>query len=84
MFAYFETTSHQEREEIATQLQAMYNAILTEENETFSALREAAPEAYPTAQIAHAESVGKLGTIQGLFDILGIRYEPGTPFPEEA
>ena len=69
MFAHFETTSRQEREEIAAQLRTMYNAILTGENETFSTLREATPEAYPAAQI------------QGVFEILGIEYEPGQPFP---
>lgn len=81
MFAHFETTFRQEREEIAAQLRTMYNAILTGENETFSTLREATPEAYPAAQIAHAESIGKLGAIQGVFEILGIEYEPGQPFP---
>lgn len=83
MFAYFETTSRQEREGIAIQLQTMYNAVLTEENKAFSALRSAGPKAYPTAQIAHAESVGKLAAIQGIFEILGIKYEAGTPFPGE-
>lgn len=33
------------------------------------------------AQIAHAESIGKLGAIQGVFEILVIEYEPGQPFP---
>lgn len=81
MFAHFETTSRQEREEIAAQLRTMYNAILTGENETFAALRGATPGTYPTAQIAHAENIGKLAAVQGVFEILGIEYEPGQPFP---
>lgn len=81
MFAHFETSSRWEREEIAAQLQTMYNAILTRENETFSALRRATPEVYPAAQIIHAECIGKLGAIQGVFEILGIEYESGQPFP---
>ena len=81
MFSHFETTSRQEREEIAAQLRTMYNAIITAENETFSILREATPDTYPAAQIAYAESIGKLAAVQGVFQILGIEYEPGKPFP---
>lgn len=69
-FHHLETSSRQEREEIATQLKGYYNTLLYLEN-----------EAYHTGGVAYAEALSKLAALQGAFELLGIDFEPGTPFP---
>lgn len=76
MFEYFETTSRLEREEIAASLRRMYNAILEQEAEAW-----AKPQTL-SAKLDLAEAIGKLGTIQGIFEVLGIPFEYGRKFEE--
>lgn len=66
-FAHFETCNRQEREAIAAELIRMYNTAILNECELF---------AHGDA-VAYAEQVGKLAMLQGVFDVLGIEFEPG-------
>lgn len=75
-FHHFETSTQAERAEMARNLQRLYNRFYNEENESFLALREAkGPEAYIDAQKRYASAVSKLGTIQAVFNELGIEFE---------
>lgn len=75
MFEHFETTSRQERDEIAQNLKKLYNRWYQEENETFCALRDAKdPAAHVEAQMKHIAAVSKLGAIQAVFAELGIEF----------
>lgn len=73
MFEKFETMSRAEREQIAENLTAYYAQIRDEENTAFLALRYARTEQeYTRAQNRYAAASASLGTIQRVFDELGI------------
>lgn len=74
MFEYFETTSRTEREEIAANLQALYDRIASEEAEAWQTMRNARTKDYETAQKSHIAAISKLGTIQAVFHELGIPF----------
>ena len=74
-FKYLEESTRQEREAIAAELKAEYNGILRDEQETFAELRRNENSAEIVQ--AYFEAVQRLGTIQAIFEILHIDYEPG-------
>lgn len=75
MFKRFESTSAQERAEIAHNLKILYNRWYNEENETFLAMREAKDTTeYAEAQKKYIAAVSKLGAIQAVFGELGIEF----------
>lgn len=74
-FKYLEESTRQEREAIAAELKAEYNGILRDEQETFTELRRNENSAEIVQ--AYFEAVQRLGTIQAIFEILHIDYEPG-------
>lgn len=83
-FDRFETSSQAERAEMARNLQALYNQFCTAENESYLAMRSAKhPGPYGDAAAAHRKAMTQLGTIQAVFEELGIEYEPGHPFTLE-
>ena len=71
MFTYFESTNRQERESIATAIKNMYDACLRAENEAYARLRE---QDTRHNQTAYAEAIGKVGAIQGMFELLRIPF----------
>jgi len=82
-FKYLEESTQQEREAIANELKAMYNGILTDEEECYALTMR--NERSTKAKQNYFEAVQRLGTIQGIFDTLHIDFECGKMFdlPEE-
>lgn len=82
-FQYLEESTWQERDAIANELKAMYNGILTDEEECYA--RTMRNEKSTKAKQEYFEAVQRLGTIQGIFDTLHIDFECGKKFelPEE-
>lgn len=75
-FERFETSSQAEREEIAFNLQNLFNQFWIAEGEAFSALRLArGTDKYITAQKEYCYAMGKLGAIQSVFHELGIEFD---------
>lgn len=73
MFEKFETMSRAEREQVAEILTAYYAQIRDEENAAFAALVGAKSERdHDVARTRHAAASASLGTIQRVFDELGI------------
>lgn len=73
MFEKFETMSRAEREQVAENLTAYYAQIRDEENAAFSAMIGAKSEQdHAAARTRHAAASASLGTIQRVFDELGI------------
>lgn len=82
-FHRFETSCQAERADMARQLMALYNLVVSAEYESFMAMRNAKhPGIYGDAAAAHRKASDQLGTIQAVFDVLGIEYEPYTLFVE--
>ena len=78
LFEHFETLNRQERESIATELANMYNELLRSEREYFARGRTAANRhAYHDINLAYMSVSGSLGTLQGVFNLLGIPFEYG-------
>ena len=75
MFTYFETTSRQEREQIAENLKRLYNQWYQEENETYLKQRDAGPFNKTAAQINYSYAIGKISAIQAVFHELGIPFD---------
>ena len=75
-FQQFETSSAQERQQIADNLKRLYNSWYQEENETFAELRTAKKgKAYNEAQRRYIAAVSKLGAVQAVFAELGIEFD---------
>lgn len=75
-FQQLETSSAQERQQIADNLKRLYNRWYQEENETFAELRTAAKgKAYNEAQRRYIAAVSKLGAVQAVFAELGIEFD---------
>ena len=73
MFEKFETMNRAEREKIAENLMAYYTQIRDEENAAFADLVGAkSVQDHAAARIRHAAASASLGTIQRVFDELGI------------
>mgnify|MGYP003292254716 CR=1 FL=1 len=73
MFEKFETMNRAEREQVAENLTAYYAQIRDEENAAFADLVSAKSERdRDVARIRHAVASASLGTIQRVFDELGI------------
>jgi hypothetical protein len=77
-FKYLEESTWQERESIANELKTMYNRILDDEQEYFALVREEKKGSKNSHK--YLEVVARLGTIQGIFEILHIDYEYGERF----
>lgn len=75
MFTYFETTTAQEREQIAKKLKQLYNQWYQEENETFLKQRNATPFNKTATQINYSYAIGKISAIQAVFHELGIPFD---------
>ena len=73
LFDYLETSSNQEKDEIAKNLKELYLGALKDENETFAAHR--ANKNSGNARAAYFESIQRLGAILDVFEILGILPE---------
>ena len=75
-FERFETSTQAERAEMARNLQTLYNRFYNAENEAFLAMREAkSPGVYSDAAAAHRKAITQLGTIQAVFNELGIEFD---------
>ena len=75
-FQQLETSSAQERQQIAYNLKQLYNHWYHEENETFAELmRSKKGKAYNNAQRRYIAAVSKLGAIQAVFVELGIEFD---------
>ena len=72
-FQQLETSSAQERQQIADNLKRLYNRWYKEENETFAEMRTAKKgKEYNEAQRRYIAAVSKLGAVQAVFAELGI------------
>lgn len=80
-FDYIEHSTWQEKDEIADELKAMYNRILEDEQELFADVRDSKRDG--KAKHRYLEAVQRVGTIQGVFDILHIEFECGRKFALE-
>lgn len=75
-FQQLETSSAQERQQIADNLKRLYNRWYQEENETFTEMRTAKKgKAYNEAQRRYIAAVSKLGAVQAVFAELGIEFD---------
>ena len=75
-FQQLETSSAQERRQIADNLKRLYNRWYQEENETFAEMRTAKKgKAYNEAQRRYIAAISKLGAVQAVFAELGIEFE---------
>ena len=75
-FQQLETSSAQERQQIADNLKRLYNRWYQEENETFAEMRTAKKgKAYNDAQRRYIAAVSKLGAVQAVFAELGIEFD---------
>ena len=75
-FQQLETSSAQERQQIADNLKRLYNRWYQEENETFAEMRTAKKgKAYNEAQRRYIAAVSKLGAVQAVFAELGIEFD---------
>ena len=75
-FQQLETSSAQERQQIADNLKRLYNRWYKEENETFAEMRTAKKgKAYNEAQLRYIAAVSKLGAVQAVFAELGIEFD---------
>lgn len=75
-FQQLETSSAQERQQIADNLKRLYNRWYLEENETFMEMRTAKKgKAYNNAQRRYIAAVSKLGAVQAVFTELGIEFD---------
>ena len=75
-FQQLETSSAQERQQIADNLKRLYNRWYQEENETFAEMRTAKKgKAYNEAQRRYIAAVSKLGAVQAVFTELGIEFD---------
>ena len=75
-FQQLETSSAQERQQIADNLKRLYNSWYHEENETFAEMRTAKKgKAYNEAQRRYIAAVSKLGAVQAVFAELGIEFD---------
>ena len=75
-FQQLETSSAQERQQIADNLKRIYNRWYQEENETFAEMRTAKKgKAYNEAQRRYIAAVSKLGAVQAVFTELGIEFD---------
>ena len=74
-FQQLETSSAQERQQIADNLKRLYNRWYQEENETFAEMRTAKKgKAYNEAQRRYIAAVSKLGAVQAVFAEMGIEF----------
>jgi hypothetical protein len=82
-FDYLERSTQQERETIANTIKAMYNELLTDENEFYTLARE--EKKGRRYREKYVEVIGKIGIMQRIFDILHVDVDPNKPFdlPEE-
>lgn len=77
LFHRFETSSRAERADMARALMELYNQVVASENSAYSSMRNAKhPGIYGDAAAAHRKAIAQLGTIQAVFDVLGIDFEP--------
>lgn len=75
-FQQLETSSAQERQQIADNLKRLYNRWYQEENKTFAEMRTAKKgKAYNEAQRRYIAAVSKLGAVQAVFTELGIEFD---------
>lgn len=75
-FQQLETSSAQERKQIADNLKRLYNRWYQKENETFAEMRTAKKgKAYNEAQRRYIAAVSKLGAVQAVFAELGIEFD---------
>lgn len=75
-FQQLETSSAQERQQIADNLKRLYNRWYQEENETFGEMRTAKKgKEYNEAQRRYIAAVSKLGAVQAVFSELGIEFD---------
>lgn len=75
-FQQLETSSAQERQQIADNLKRLYNRWYQEENETFAEMRTAKKgKEYNEAQRRYIAAVSKLGAVQAVFAELGIKFD---------
>ena len=75
-FQQLETSSAQERQQIADNLKRLYNRWYQEENETFAEMRTAKKgKAYNESQRRYIAAVSKLGAVQAVFTELGIEFD---------
>ena len=75
-FHQLETSSAQERQQIADNLKRIYNRWYQEENETFAEMRTAKKgKAYNEAQRRYIAAVSKLGAVQAVFAEFGIEFD---------
>ena len=75
-FQQLETSSAQERQQIANNLKRLYNSWYQEENETFAEMRTAKKgKAYNEAKRRYIAAVSKLGAVQAVFAELGIEFD---------
>lgn len=75
-FQQLETSSAQERQQIADNLKRLYNRWYQEENETFAEMRTAKKgKAYNEAQRRYIAAVSKLGAVQAVFAEMGIEFD---------
>lgn len=75
-FQQLETSSAQDRQQIADNLKRLYNRWYQEENETFAEMRTAKKgKAYNEAQRRYIAAVSKLGAVQAVFAELGIEFD---------
>ena len=74
-FQQLETSSAQERQQIADNLKRLYNRWYQEENETFAEMRTAKKgKADNEAQRRYIAAVSKLGAVQAVFAEMGIEF----------
>ena len=75
-FQQLETSSAQERQQIADNLKRLYSRWYQEENETFAEMRTAKKgKEYNEAQRRYIAAVSKLGAVQAVFAELGIEFD---------
>ena len=75
-FQQLETSSAQERQQIAENLKRLYNRWYQEENETFAEMLTAKKgKAYNEAQRRYIAAISKLGSVQAVFAELGIEFD---------
>ena len=75
-FQQLETSSAQERQQIADTLTQPYNRWYQEENETFIEMWTSKKgKAYNEAQRRYIAAVSKLGAVQAVFAELGIEFD---------
>ena len=81
MFKYYLESTEQEREAMEAELKQMYNDALDAENSLYiDAISRCGDQEHARRVKGYQTALTRLGTLQGVFEVLHVDYEPGKKF----